>query len=66
MAGLVGVAVVAGAVVWSLQPLRVPDYGFDARAIYLLHAFWYTGGHRSALHSLRNPSLLFSRPSTPR
>ena len=65
VAGLVGVVVVTLAVVWSLQPLRVPDYGFDARAIYLLHAFWYTGDHRSALHSLRNPSLLFSQAVYP-
>jgi len=65
VAGVVGVAVVVAAVVWSLQPLGVADYGFDARAVYLLHAWWYTEGHQGALRSLRNPQLLFSQARYP-
>jgi hypothetical protein len=63
--GWMGVAAVAVATVWSLRPLRLPAFGFDTRAIYLLHAGWFADGHQVALDALRNPALVFSQQTYP-
>jgi hypothetical protein len=65
LGGLAGALGIAAAVAWSLRPLRTPRFGFDARAIYLLHAGWYADGHRAALLAARNPALLFSQQTYP-
>jgi hypothetical protein len=61
----VGLAVVVGAVAWSLQQLRVPSVGFDARAFWLLRASWFVAGHQMALAAFRNPLLLADHASYP-
>ena len=62
---LAALASITAAVVWSLRALRVPRVGFDARAIYLLHAQWFAAGHQVALSTLRSPSLIFSQQTYP-
>ena len=64
-AGMVGAAVIALAVVGSLSALRAPHIGFDARTIWLLHAVWFTDGHRTALAALSNPAIPFAHASYP-
>jgi hypothetical protein len=62
---LVGGAVVVAAVAWSLRTLRIPNVGFDTRAIWLVHAHWLRQGHEVALAALRNPFLVVTHPSYP-
>ncbi|HEX3946574.1 MAG TPA: hypothetical protein VHW47_02665 [Acidimicrobiales bacterium] len=64
-AGLAGLVVVAGATAWWLLALRAPTVGFDARAIWFLHADWFAGGHRVALAALRNPALPYAHQTYP-
>ncbi len=61
----VGALVVAGVVVWTLRTARVPNIGFDTRAIWLLHARWLTHGHAFALAAIKNPFLEVSHPGYP-
>lgn len=56
---------VLAAVGWALRTIRVPNVGFDTRAIWLLHAHWLTHGHAFALAALRNPFDVVSHPSYP-
>jgi hypothetical protein len=64
---LMGVA--AGALLvavgWTLRTLRVPNVGFDTRAIWILHARWLSQGHAFALAALRNHFLVLSHPGYP-
>lgn len=62
---VVGLLVLIVTVAWSLQPLRVPSIGFDARAIWLLRAAWFAAGHQVALAAYRNPVLLGMHASYP-
>ena len=62
---LVGLLVLIITVAWSLQPLRVPSVGFDARGIWLLRAAWFAAGHQVALAAFRNPVLLGMHASYP-
>jgi hypothetical protein len=59
-----GVGVVA-ATAWSLQALRAPTIGFDARTVWMLHATWYTQGRPQALAALRNTALSFAHTAYP-
>jgi hypothetical protein len=63
---VVGAAVVLGAATaWALRTIRVPNIGFDARAIWLLHARWLAGGHGLARADLRNHFFVVSHPTYP-
>jgi MYXO-CTERM domain-containing protein len=61
---LAALALVA-AVAWALRTVRVPNVGFDTRAIWLLHARWLSHGHSFALAALRNRFDVVSHPSYP-
>jgi hypothetical protein len=39
--------------------------GFDARGIWMLHAVWFEGGHRTVLTALRAGTMPFAHPSYP-
>jgi hypothetical protein len=60
-----GAVVVAGVVVWTLRTARVPNIGFDTRAIWLVHARWLTHGHAFALAAIKNPFLELTHPGYP-
>jgi hypothetical protein len=64
-AALLAAGALVAAVAWSLRTLRVPNVGFDTRAIWLLHAHWLSQGHTFALAALRNPFNAVSHPSYP-
>jgi hypothetical protein len=53
------------AVVWPLVVLRVPVIGYDAQAIWLLHAAMVFGGHNTLVADMTNRSYLFSNPDYP-
>jgi nitrate reductase NapE component len=57
--------VVLVAVLWPLAVLRVPVIGYDAQAIWLLHAAMVFGGHNTLVADMTNPSYLFSNPDYP-
>ena len=59
-AGWAGAALVLAATAWSLRPLRVPSVGWDARAIWLLRASWFAGGHTFLSASFRDPTELLA------
>ena len=52
---VVTAVVVAAASLWPLQALRAPAIGFDANAIWLLHALFVYGGHSTMVAALHNP-----------
>jgi hypothetical protein len=60
-----GAVVVAAAVVWTLRTLRVHTVGFDAQAIWILHARWLSHGHSFAHAAIRNHFLVLSHPAYP-
>jgi hypothetical protein len=60
-----GAFIVLAAVAWTLRTLRVPTVGFDARAIWILHARWLSHGHSFALAAIRNHFLVLSHPGYP-
>jgi hypothetical protein len=62
---LVGGAVVLAAVAWTLRGLKVPGVGFDARAIWIIHARWLAQGHAFVLASLRNHFEVVTHPAYP-
>ena len=62
---MVGGLVVVATVAWTLRGLRVPDVGFDTRAIWIIHAHWLAQGHAFALAALRNPFLVVTHPGYP-
>jgi len=62
---VVGALAVAAAVAWTLRSLQVPNIGFDTRAIWLIHARWFSQGHHFALAAMRNPFLVISHPGYP-
>jgi hypothetical protein len=62
---LLGGIVVLAAVVWALRTVRVPNIGFDARSIWLLHARWFYGGHALAYADIRNHFFVVSHPTYP-
>jgi len=64
-AGPVGLITVVAASAWMLTALRAPSIGFDARAIWLLHADWLAAGHQVALGALRNPAVPYSHDTYP-
>ena len=64
-AGWAGAALVLAATAWSLRPLRVPSVGWDARAIWLLRASWFAGGHTFLSASFRDPAELLAHASYP-
>jgi hypothetical protein len=53
------------AVAWTLRTLRVPTVGFDAQAIWILHARWLSQGHGFALTAIKNHFLVLSHPGYP-
>jgi hypothetical protein len=63
--GGAGAMVVLAVVVWTLRTLRVPNVGFDTRAIWMLHARWLTHGHAYAHAAIVNPFLVLSHPGYP-
>jgi hypothetical protein len=60
-----GLVVLLGAAAWALRTLRVPNVGFDARSIWLLHAQWLLHGHAVASADIRNQFFVVSHPSYP-
>jgi hypothetical protein len=62
---LLAALVLLAAVAWALRTVRVPNVGFDTRAIWLLHASWLSHGHAFALAALRNHFDVVSHPSYP-
>lgn len=64
LTGAVALALVA-AVAWTLRTLRVPTVGFDAQAIWILHARWLSHGHAFALAAIKNHFLVLSHPGYP-
>ena len=65
IAGGIGAVLLLAAVTWSLLPLRVPSVGWDARAIWMLRASWFAGGHTFLLNSFRDPIELLAHSSYP-
>jgi hypothetical protein len=63
--GLLAFIGVVAAAAWSLEALRTPSVGFDARTIWMLHARWYVQGHGTSLAALRNTALPFAHASYP-
>lgn len=59
------VAIVGAAVLWPLTGLRSGQVGYDARAIWVLHAVFIHGGHQTYLGSLRDRVYGFSNPDYP-
>ncbi len=64
-AGWAGAVLVLAATAWSLRPLRVPSVGWDARAIWMLRASWFAGGHGFLSASFRDPTELLAHASYP-
>ena len=62
---IIGLLLVVIAVAWSLQQLRVPSVGFDARGFWLLRASWFVAGHQVTLAAFRNSLLLADHASYP-
>jgi hypothetical protein len=60
-----GAVLLVAALAWVLRPLRVPSVGFDAQAIWILHASWLSHGHAFALAAVRNHFLVLSHPGYP-
>jgi hypothetical protein len=60
-----GALVVLVAIAWTLRTLRVPTVGFDAQAIWILHARWLSHGHAFAYAAVRNRFLVLSHPAYP-
>ncbi len=60
-----GVLALVAAAAWALRTLRVPNVGFDARSIWLLHAQWLLHGHALASADIRNHFFVVSHPSYP-
>lgn len=58
-------AVAGGAALWPLQALRARNIGFDANAIWLLHAILLHGGHASFVAALHNPVYGYSNMDYP-
>jgi hypothetical protein len=58
-------AVLLAATAWALRTLRVPNIGFDARSIWLLHARWLAAGHNLVSADLRNHFFVVSHPTYP-
>jgi len=52
---LVTVLVMAAAVAWPLQVLRIPIIGYDGYAIWTSHAMLVYGGHQTLLTGLSDP-----------
>jgi hypothetical protein len=52
---IVTVLVMAGAVAWPLQVLRIPMIGYDGYAIWTSHAMLVYGGHHTLLAGLSDP-----------
>ena len=63
--GGIGALVLLAVVAWTLRSLRVPNVGFDTRAIWMLHARWLTHGHAYAHAAIVNPFLVLSHPGYP-
>ncbi|MHB8219266.1 MAG: hypothetical protein ACYDHU_02930 [Acidimicrobiales bacterium] len=59
------VVVVSLAAGWSLQALRAPIIGYDANAIWLIHALAVYGGHHTFVGVLQSPAYNFTSPDYP-
>jgi hypothetical protein len=62
---LLAAVALTAAVGAALRTVRVPNIGFDARAIWLLHARWLSQGHTFELAAVRNHFNVVSHPSYP-
>jgi hypothetical protein len=62
-----GVAVlgVAAAASWSLRSVSSQGIGLQASRIWLVHALWIKGGHRTALDALTNPAFVAAHATYP-
>ena len=58
-------SVLVVAVAWTLRTLKVPSVGFDAQAIWILHARWLSQGHAFASAAIENHFLVLSHPAYP-
>jgi hypothetical protein len=63
--GGLSVVVILIAAGWSLQALRVPIIGYDANAIWLIHAVAAYGGHHLLASTLESPAYRFTNPDYP-
>ena len=57
--------VIVSAAAWPLTALRAPIVGYDARAIWILHAVFIFQGHSQMVSHLTNPAYRFSNPDYP-
>ena len=64
-ASVLGAILVLASAAWSLRPLSVPSVGWDARAIWMLRASWFAGGHDFLSASFRNSATLLAHASYP-
>ena len=62
---LVAAAVVCVVSAYPLLGLESPDAGWDARAIWFLHARWFFAGGASLRWAVRNPAYAFAHPDYP-
>lgn len=58
-------ALIAGACGWALTGVRGDLVGYDAHAIWVMHAMFVYGGHGTFLADLRNPAYHFTNPDYP-